>query len=450
MAEETAGTRTILGDQRKGVIALAIPIGVALFFQQLNNIVDSLWVSGLGGDALAALGIVYPIYTILIGIGNGLGIGVSAAIARNIGKGERGMACASAGQGFLITAAVSIVLTPILLITAEPSMGIMGAGDTVGVCLEYAYPIYVSTALVILSGVLSGMLRGEGAAKRSMVIQVAGASINIVLDPIMIYWMDMGVAGAAWATVIAFGASCAIALYWYIRDEGMYVRISRSDLRYDKEVCKGILSVGGPESLELSIMYFFNIYLNFLVIECGGTDAVGIYSIGWKIANFILIVAQAMGGAMVAVCSAEYGMRRFDMISDAYRFTTFRAILFTLALSFVLLLSSGFIADVFTHADGMDYLNEDTRRMFHFFCLFLPIMSMVYTGSALLQAIDRAAGAMVNSLARNILLCSTFYAATVLSGTLDSLWWAMTISELIGGVMMGLHAYLTLGRRVTF
>ena len=152
MTEETAGTRTLLGDQRKGVIALAIPIGVALFFQQLNNIVDSLWVAGLGGSAMSALGIVYPIYTILIGIGNGLGIGVGAAIARNIGQRNHADANKSAAQGVFITAVVSIILTPILLLTAEYTMVLMGAGDTVGDCLDYAYPIYLSSFFVILSG----------------------------------------------------------------------------------------------------------------------------------------------------------------------------------------------------------------------------------------------------------------------------------------------------------
>lgn len=446
MEDGTEGTRTLLGNQRKGVIALAIPIGVALLFQQLNNIVDSLWVSGLGGDALAALGIVYPIYNILIGIGNGLGIGVAAAIARSIGERHREDAVKSAGNGLTVSVVVGLALTPILMITAEPSMGLMGAGDTAGICLEYAYPIYISTVFIIMSGVMSGMLRGEGAAKRSMVIQVAGAMVNIVLDPVLIYTFGMGVAGAAWATVVAFVTSCSIAAYWYIRDNEMYVKLRRSDLRYDRRICGRIFSVGAPEAMELSIMYFFNIFLNLMVIRCGGTDAVGVYSTGWRVANFILIIAQAMGGALVAVCSAEYGMRRFDMISDALRYTVAVSIALTVVLSVVLALGSGFLASVFTQAEDLRYLHDDAVRLFRSFCLFLPVMSMVYTGSALLQAIDRATGAMFNSLARNFMLCGAFYVAATCFGTLASLWWAMTLCEIAGGIMMGSHAFLMLRR----
>ena len=422
MADETEGTRTLLGNQRKGVIALAIPIGVALFFQQLNNIVDSLWVAGLGGSAMGALGIVYPIYTILIGIGNGLGIGVGAAIARNIGQKNHADANRSAAQGVVITAVVSLVLTPVLLLTAEQTMVLMGAGDTLGDCLEYAYPIYLSSFFVILSGVMSGMLRGEGAAKRSMAIQVVGALVNIVLDPVLIYGLDMGVAGAAWATVIAFVVSCAMASFWYLRSREMYITIRRSDYRPDARVCRGILSVGGPEAM------------------------VGLYSTGWRVANFILIIAQSMGGAMVAVCAAEYGMRRFDMIWDAFRFSVGRSVVWTIILSVVLALGSGLLASVFTVSDDLAYLHDETARMFLFFALFLPVMSLVYTGSSLMQSIDKASGAMVNSLARNVIMSLAFLAATVTFGTLTSLWWAMALSEILGGVMMGAHAWLVLRR----
>ena len=448
MAEETAGTRTLLGNQRKGVVALAIPIGVAVLFQQLNNIVDSVWVSALGGDALAALGLVYPIYSILIGIGNGLGIGVSASIARSIGRGSRADANGSAGQGLFIAVVVSIVLTPMLLLTAVPLLEIMGAGSMIGDCLDYAYPIYISAFFIVLSGIMSGMLRGEGAAKRSMAIQVVGAIVNIVLDPILIYGLDMGVAGAAWATVAAFAVSCAMAAYWYLYDKEMYVRISRKDLRYDRRLSRDVLSVGAPEALELSVMYFFNIYLNLMVIRCGGTDAVGIYSTGWRVAYIILVVAQAMGGALVAVCSAEYGMKRFDMIEDAFKYTVVSSILWSIGLSVVMALLAEPMADIFTHSEGMAYLHDDTVLMFRLFSLCLPVMTMVYTGSSLLQALNRAMGGTINSTARNIMLCVAFYSAAMTFGTVSSLFWVMCICEIVGGIMMGLHAYIVLRRVV--
>ena len=173
---------------------------------------------------------------------------------------------------------------------------------------------------------------------------------------------------------------------------------------------------------------------------------VGLYSTGWRIANFILIIAQSMGGAMVAVCAAEYGMKRFDMIRDAFGYSVKVSIIWTLALSVILALGAGVLSSVFTISDDLSYLHDDMTQMLYFFALFLPVMSMAYTGSSLMQSIDKATGAMVNSLARNIIMSLAFFAATAVFGTLTSLWWMMALSEILGGVMMGAHALIVLRR----
>ncbi|MDY5679427.1 MAG: MATE family efflux transporter, partial [Candidatus Methanomethylophilaceae archaeon] len=235
------GVEVLLGDQRKGIITMCIPIAVALLVQQLNNIVDSLWVSDLGGDSMAALGVVYPLYCVLIGIGNGLGIGVASAIARNIGMKDKANADGIAMQGLVLTITVSVPIGLFLFLTAGITTDLMGAGGMRDECLGYAIPIYISSLFIILSGVVSGMLRGEGAARRSMAIQVVGALVNIVLDPIMIFRLDMGVSGAAWATVISFVVSSFMGLYWYVGGS-TYISLHRRDIRPDITRIREILS----------------------------------------------------------------------------------------------------------------------------------------------------------------------------------------------------------------
>lgn len=439
------GVGVLLGDQRKGIITMCIPIAVALLVQQLNNIVDSLWVSDLGGDSMAALGVVYPMYCVLIGIGNGLGIGVASAIARNIGKKDKVNADGVAMQGLVLTAVVSVPIGLALFLTAGITTDLMGAGGMRDECLGYAIPIYISSFFIILSGVVSGMLRGEGAAKRSMVIQVVGAVINIILDPIMIFGMDMGVAGAAWATVISFVISSFMGLYWYLRGS-TYISLHRVDIRPDMARLREILSVGLPEALELSLMNVFNIALNYYVIFCGGTDAVAIYSTAWRIAYILMIPGQAVGGAIVSICSAEYGMRRFDMIRDAFRYSVIVSVASLIALCACMAVLAGPIASVFTHSPDMQYLGYEMTVLLYFFALFMPLMSLVFTGSSLMQAIQHANGAMLNSLARNILLVALFAAAAYGFGTTTSVWCALAIGEVIGGLMMGIHAVICLRR----
>ena len=291
----------LLGNQRKAIVALAIPLGIALLIQHINGFVDSLWVSGLGSDHLAAVGIVSPIYVAIVGIGNGLGIGISAAISRYIGKNDPAAANRIAAQGIILAVTISLAITTVLLITAEPVLSIFGAGDILPLCMGYAIPIYGGTTFIVLSGVMSGMLRGEGAAKRSMYIQTAGAFVNIVLDPILIYSLGMGVSGAAWATVIALGVSSVIPFFWYLVKKDTYVSMMRSNFVRDRSARSDILAVGFPEMLELSLMSLFNVVLNYFVIICGGTDAVAIFSTSWKVVAICLVPAQAIGGALVSV-----------------------------------------------------------------------------------------------------------------------------------------------------
>ncbi|MDR2698187.1 MAG: MATE family efflux transporter [Candidatus Methanoplasma sp.] len=436
-AHGTKGVEVLLGDPKKAVIAFSIPIAVALFAQQSNNLIDSFWVTSLGAGAMAALGLVSPVYAVLIGIGNGLGIGTSAAIARNIGMGRSKDAGGIAVQSLILCAIVAMIITPILLLTAEPVLIAIGAGPTIEASMDFAVPLYLSTILILISGVMSGILRGEGAVRRSMYIQVLGAISNLVLDPIFIYTFDMGVAGAAWATVVAFGISILLGLYWYLLKKDMFLKLRRQDLRFNKHYQKEILSVGLPQSAEFSVMNIFNVSFNFCIIMVGTTDAMAIYTVAWRIVYLLMIPAMAMGGAIVSSCSAEFGMKRYDMIRKAYGFSVKMSILILAALSLIMVLLADPIASIFTQAPDMQYLHDDMVKLLYIFSLFVPIMSLVFVGSSLLQALNRSKVALVSSFIRNLVLAVLFLLAAHLIGTLPSLWWAMTVTEIFGGALMG-------------
>lgn len=445
MSEGTTGVKVLLGNQRKGVLTLSIPIAVALFVQNLNNIVDSFWVADLGQNPMAALGIVYPVYCILIGVGNGLGIGASAAIARNIGMKNHEDANGVAAQALTLTLLVSVVFTIVLMFTAEPLITLMGGGDMVDECLSYGIPIYLGAFFIILSGVMSGMLRGEGAARRSMAIQVVGAGINIVLDPVMIFWMDLGVAGAAWATVIAFIVSSLMAFHWYLWSDDMYIRFKKKNFRINPRLMKEILGVGLPESVELSVMNIFNIFLNMFVIMCAGNAGLAVYTMVWRIGYFVVIPAQALGGALVAVCSAEYGMKEFDMIRDAYAFTAKRAFIWLVGLCILFAIAAVPLADIFLRTEDMEFMKESMVQFTLTMALFMPFFSMVFVGSSLMQAIEKAGQAMVNTLIRNIIVTLAYAAvALVIHGDLLDIGIALIIVEGLGGIAMLLHGKIVL------
>jgi putative MATE family efflux protein len=435
MEGATKDVKTMLGDPRKAILVLSIPIAVAFLVQYSNNLVDSLWVTGLGAEAMAALGLVNPVYSVIISVGNGMAVGVSAAMARNIGMGRKGRAEAIASQTIILIVLLALIMTPILILTAEPVLMIIGAADTIDASMAYAIPLYLSSFIIMMSSAMSGMLRGEGAVRKSMYIQVMAAAVNIVLDPILIYWAGMGVAGAAWATVIACAASILLGLLWYSR-KTLFITLRRSDLRVDLGAIREIMVVGFPQTLELMLMSLFNIVYNLCIIFVSSSAVMAIYTVVWRIVYLVIIPAEAVGGAMVSACSAEFGMKRYDMIKKAFRFSTKFSLITTILLSVLVILLADPLASLFTYAPDMQALHGEMVRFTRIMFLCVPLLAMVFVGSSLLQAVSRSGISMWSSLIRNIALSAAFIAVTFTVGTLSGLWWAISIVEMLGGILM--------------
>lgn len=435
MEGATKDVKTMLGDPRKAILVLSMPIAVAFLVQYSNNLVDSLWVTGLGAEAMAALGLVNPVYSVIISVGNGMAVGVSAAMARNIGMGRKGRAEAIASQTIILIVLLALIMTPILILTAEPVLMIIGAADTIDASMAYAIPLYLSSFIIMMSSAMSGMLRGEGAVRKSMYIQVMAAAVNIVLDPILIYWAGMGVAGAAWATVIACAASILLGLLWYSR-KTLFITLRRSDLRVDLEAIREIMVVGFPQTLELMLMSLFNIVYNLCIIFVSSSAVMAIYTVVWRIVYLVIIPAEAVGGAMVSACSAEFGMKRYDMIKKAFRFSTKFSLITTIVLSVLVILLADPLASLFTYAPDMQALHGEMVRFTRIMFLCVPLLAMVFVGSSLLQAVSRSGISMWSSLIRNIALSAAFIAVTFTVGTLSGLWWAISIVEMLGGILM--------------
>lgn len=432
----TVGVKMLTGDYKKATWYLAIPITVALAIQQINILVDTFWVAGLGADPMAAISVVYPIFAMTMGIGSGLGIGASSSIARSIGRGDRRGAEIKAGQAILLSVVVSAVMTPVLLAIMSPTINLFGGAPIHDLCVAYAFPLYVSAFVIVLNGIVTGIIRGEGDGKRSMYIQVLSAAVNIIADPILIYSLDMGVAGAAWATVIAFGSSIILAFYWYFVKKDMYLRIRKPDFRYSKKEMDSVLKVGLPEASELSVMNFFNLFLNYYVILVAGTVGVALYSTTWRTVYLLMIPAQAVGGAIVSVCAAQIGAGRRHDVRKTFRYGTLRSIQILVVLAIILFVLADPVASLFTYEEGLAAHRGELARMIRIFCLVIPPMALVYIGSSLLQALENANIALYSSFLRNIMLVLLFASMAYTIATPDSLWFIFVFGEYIGGIMM--------------
>jgi putative MATE family efflux protein len=192
------------------------------------NIVNAIWVAGLGSDALAAVGFVTPLFMILIGIGSGLGAGVASAISRRIGAKDKAGADNTAVHALLITLILSAVLTIPLIFLTGPIVSLFGAGKTAGLATAYGQIVFLGMVLILFTNIAYAILRAEGDARRAMCVMGASSVLNMVLDPLLIYTAGMGIAGAAWGMVISLGTVSGVLLYWFFIKRDTYVTISYS------------------------------------------------------------------------------------------------------------------------------------------------------------------------------------------------------------------------------
>ena len=212
--EKNANVEMITGDPKKAINKLAWPLIASMFLIFLNNIIDSIWVAGLGPDPLAAVGYVTPLFMVLVGVGNGIGAGATSLISRYIGAEKRENANNAAIHSAILSVIVSLAITVIYLLSLESLLKLMGAGSVLNYAMDYGYVVFIFTAIILIPPIFGGAFRAEGDVKRATLPIVISAVINMILDPIFIYYFGWGVKGAALATGLAPAAGLLMMLYY--------------------------------------------------------------------------------------------------------------------------------------------------------------------------------------------------------------------------------------------
>ena len=241
--KETKGVKTLLGDPKKAIITLALPMIIAMSVQTIYNFVDALWVSGFGSYifsseiiegtgklALAAIGFVLPFYMMGIALSTGLGVGGSSAVSRRIGAKDKTGADNVAVHSIILTLIIGVFFTIFLFFGAEIIMKWIGAGESLVFAISYGKIIFAGSIVIFFLNMATALLRGEGDAKRAMYALIFGAVLNIILDPIFIYTLKLGIAGAAYATVLSMIITSFILIYWLFFRKDTYVPVSYTHL----------------------------------------------------------------------------------------------------------------------------------------------------------------------------------------------------------------------------
>ena len=432
-AVQTEDLDTMLGDPRGAIRSMSGPLIMAFLITQINLFADSAWCSGLGVDASGGVSAIWPIYNALMGIGIGLGVGATTSIARRLGRNDRAEAESLAAQSIVLTVLVSALTVPICWLSLDPLIYWMGAGDVHGYCRDYIDPMVVNGLILIMNGTVAGILRAEGAAKKSTTMLSVSAVLNIVLDPVFIYGLDMGLAGAGWATSVSCLVSTVLGLYWYASGR-MYLRLSFRGFRINTREMLDILYVGVPRASENIIISVISMVQRVFVIACGGTVAAVYYNIPWRLICIFAAISEGVGTAMISVSSAALGARDLEKAEDGFRYSLRISIGVMSVLTVIMFVFADLLVIPFTLSPDMAELRPEFVRVVRIYAPIVVCLGFMDIASSILQSLRRAQISMWSALVRNVVIVIGLYVASLIS--LDSIFWTLLLCEIFGAALM--------------
>ncbi|NMC11023.1 MAG: MATE family efflux transporter [Methanothrix sp.] len=435
--EPTRGVSLLIGDPKKAILTLSGPMVAAMMMLAAYNLVNAIWVAGLGSDALAAIGFVMPIYMVIVGLSNGLGAGVSSSISRKIGAHDKAGADNTAMHALLITIVISSILTVTLIYFLEPLLAAMGAGASTGLAVEYGRTVFAGSIFIVFTNVAYAVLRGEGDTKRTMYAMSAGSLINVVLDPLLIYHAGMGISGAAWGTIISLVLVSAVLIYWLQIKRDTYVSLSWRTFHPDMNVVWDMLRVGLPASVEFLMYSIDGIIINSMLVHVSGTDAVAVYTAGWRIIMLAIIPMLAIGTAEISVAGAAFGARRYVNLSVIHNYSTRLGLIIGVATAVFTWAFAPQITMIFTYTSQSAHLAATMVAFLHVMCLFYPFASPGIMSASLFQGTGRGGTSLIINMLRDLILMTlmSFILGIVLGLGQEGIWWGIVFGNIVGSII---------------
>ena len=392
------------GEPEIAVKKLAIPIMISMILTALYNIIDGIWVAGLGPTAIAGIGFVTPIFMVLNGASVGLGNGATSSIARFIGAKNHEMANKSATHSLYIFFIASIILTIVLLLVQEPLLRSYGAtGQTLNEAVSYATPMFLGLIAFMFSNGCSGILRGEGDMKRAMYVVVATVILNAILDPLFIYTLGLGSAGASLATIVSSAISALIMLYWILVKKDTYVNVNLKNFRFDTHLTKDILKVGIPSSLDMLIMAIaMSIYL-IIISQVGGDYGIATFTSGQRLYLFAIMPLTAIGSAVIAVSGSAFGAKNGDYLSRAHKYGSKFGLALGTVITLVLVVFATPLSTIFAYTPETANLVPGIALYLQVACPTLILTGIGIPSSFFYQGIGKGIYSLMFTILREII-----------------------------------------------
>lgn len=409
------------------------PAMFAMFVNSLYNLVDTIFVGlGVGTLALGGMAISWPIHMVIVAVAQLVGIGSASIISRSLGAGDPRKAARTAGTSFVTVGALCLCMAVVGIIFLKPLLRRFGATEAI---LPYAWD-YLSILLLGsfffgFSISTNGVVRSEGNVKLAMVTMIIGASVNIVLDPIFIFGLNMGIRGAAVATVIANICSFSFLCRYFLSGKSM-LKIRRGDLVPDFSILPEVFKIGAPSFIRMISGSAMAIVVNNLIAYYGEDVHMAIMGVTNRATMFFFMPIFGLVQGLQPIIGFNYGAKNMPRVIEAVKKGALTATALSTAAFLILMLAPETILSMFSRDPE---LISEGAVILRIMVIFMPFVGFQMVGGSLFQALGKAFPALVLTLSRQILiLIPLLFILPRLYG-LTGLWCAFPIADFASAIL---------------
>lgn len=426
----------------KLILKMGLPMIVSMVLQALYNVIDSIFVSNMGSTgaiANQALTYAFPIQIMIIAIGVGTGVGLNALLSKSLGENDKNKVNKIAGNGIFLSICIYIFFLIFGLFFSKWFISLF-TNDKEIIKMGTTY-LKICTCLSLGSigyTVYERFLQATGKTMLSTISQISGAVTNIVLDYIFIYPLDMGVAGAAWATIIGQFVSLFIAMYFHYK-KNKEIDGSLKYINPDGSIIKGIYSIGVSAALMQALLAVMMAGMNAILdlAQADQTVLIGSFGIYYKIQQIALFSAFGLSNTIISILSFNYGMQDRERIDDCIKYGIMDTMVVTLIISILFEVFAYPLANLFGLAGG------ETKEIIKVCTIALRISSIgfIFMGisvaiQGILQSIRYALRPLIISLLRLVIFVfPVAFLFTKSSEVVKIVWWTFPIAEILTSII---------------
>ena len=440
MNELKTGTR--LPENKMGVmpigkllINMALPMIISMLVQALYNVVDSIYVSQISENAVTALSLAFPIQNLQIGFAVGIGVGVNALLSKSLGQKDQENANFAAGNGAVIMVIATIAFMIFGIVGVEPFFRIQtDVPATLEASITYTRICSIGCLGVFISILCERLLQSTGRTIYTMITQSFGAIINIILDPILIHGQlglpAMGIAGAAWATIIGQWASAILGIIFNLTCNPE-VHLHPKYFRLRGKTVAPILTVGIPSVVMNGIGSVMTFGMN-QILQGFRETATSVFGVYFKLQSFFFMPLFGLNNATISIIAYNYGARRPERIMKTLKISSISALTLMSTGMLIFQFAPELLLSMFNPSQDFMTMGCAALRTISF---AFPIAAVCIALSASFQALGNGIYSTIISLARQLIVLLPAAYLLSLSGDVNLVWWSYPIAEIISGAL---------------